>query len=261
MMRASTPRAEPLPVWTTPNTGTTAPLYKPEAPDAPAAPAPFHRGTVYEVTGWRYWCVLVPIALLLRLYFATLRIRMTPEDRAVVCDTSRPVVAVLWHNRSLMVPMIGPRLRQPEKMSCLISPSKAAAWEVAFFAFQRIPSVRGSSSRRSIQATREMVKAYRSGQDVWLSPDGPSGPCYEFKRGAAAVARMTKAPILAFGAEARHAWRPKTWDRHFVPLPFSTVRIRGRIFEHAEVFGAVRDDAAAAQFLAARMRELNSDPF
>jgi len=257
-MRASSPRFEPLDVWNQPETAVDSIA---NSPETAAVPAPFLRGRVYEVRGLRYWLILVPLALLLRLYFATLRVKVEGGDARAAGDTSRPLLGMIWHNRSLLFPLLMPRLREAGKMACLISPSKAAAWEVAFFRFQGIPAVRGSSSRRSIQATRELVRAFREGRDPWVSPDGPSGPLYEFKRGAGVVARLTRAPVLLFGVECDRAWRPRTWDRHLVPLPFSTVRVRARILEHDEVFAGGRDDAQAAEFLKQRLLELNGDPF
>ena len=257
-MRYSHTRAEPAPVWGAPQARPAEAAFETVTPEQQAAQ---RQQPIYEITGWRYWLLLVPIALTLRLYFATLRIKMDAVDEGALRDTSRPLMSVLWHNRSLMVPLVGRHLRKPEKMTCLISPSKAAAWEVALFAFDKIGAVRGSSTRRSIQGTRDIIKAYRTGQDMWLSPDGPSGPLYEFKRGAVAIARMTKCPVLLWGADAPSAWRPKTWDRHFIPLPFSTIRLRGRIVEHADIFPAGRDDAAAGEYLRQRLMELNVDPF
>lgn len=221
-------------------------------------PDPFLSGTVYRITGWRLWFLVWPASLLLRLYYATLRIRIDAKDEAALRNTSQPLVVVAWHNRSFIVPFIFRRFRRPGKCFCLISPSRAAAWEDAMFHLLGIPSARGSSSRRSIVAMRELLKGFHEGNDICISPDGPTGPRYEFKRGATVAARLTKAPILLLGAESECAWRPHTWDRHFVPLPFSRVTLRGRILNPAELFRG-RDDEAASLELAKHLSAINDD--
>lgn len=220
---------------------------------------PFHKGTVYTIKGWRYRLLLQPASLLLRLYYATLRISMSAEDAQTIRDTSRPVVGLLWHNRSFIIPLVFTKMRVAEKCHCLISPSKAAAWEEGMFRTMRIPAARGSSSRRSIQAMRELIRANAEGKDIYISPDGPSGPRYEFKRGAVAAARITKAPLLLIGAECENAWRPNTWDRHLFPLPFAKLRLKARLIENAELFDGTKDDEAAAKHLAKRLSEINAD--
>jgi lysophospholipid acyltransferase (LPLAT)-like uncharacterized protein len=198
--------------------------------------------------------------MLLKLYYASLRVRVEPSVQAIR-DETRALVGIGWHNRSFVTPLVLKTLRTPAKCFCLISPSKAAAWEDAAFNILGINSVRGSSSRRSIQAMRELVRISTAGNDVLLTPDGPSGPVYQFKRGAAVVARLTGCPVLLLGVECKNAWRPRTWDRHLFPLPFSKVVIRWRKLENAEVFDGVRDDEAAAKLMSDRLKILHRDFF
>jgi lysophospholipid acyltransferase (LPLAT)-like uncharacterized protein len=40
------------------------------------------------------------------------------------------------------------------------------------------------------------------------------------------VARRTRTPILLIGGEFSSAWRLRSWDRFYVPKPFSRVRMR-----------------------------------
>jgi len=222
-------------------------------------PNPFVGGTVFEIVGWRKWLLMWPASILLRLYYATLRVEIAPSDEKAIREISRPVVGVAWHNRSLVFPMIARRFRIPSKAYCLISPSKAAAWEDVIFHFLGIPSSRGSSSRRSIAAMRELLHENAKGNDIFIAPDGPVGPRYVFKKGAAFTARVAKAPVLLIGAECDSAWRPHTWDRHFVPLPFSKVRVRALLLENDEVFSKGREDEAACAFLTEKLKSINAD--
>jgi lysophospholipid acyltransferase (LPLAT)-like uncharacterized protein len=230
-------KSEAVPGWAAPGQSPRG-----TAPVSGAKPDPFHSGIVYRITGWRLWCLLWPASLFLRLYYATLRLRVSPEEERVLRDTSRPVVGIIWHNRSFILPLLLRRYRGAGRCFCLISPSRAASWEEAIYRLLGIRSARGSSSRRGIAAVRELLHAASSGNDLFISPDGPSGPRYEFKRGATAIARMAKVPVLLFGAESAAAWRPHTWDRHFFPLPFSRVTFRARLLENAELFDGKSDE-------------------
>lgn len=270
-MRPSSHRAPSLTQWvkqphiaetSQSMSGTSAAGFVSPRADSSSAKA-FQTDQVFQVTGLRYWLVFLPIAWLLKLYYSTLRWEMDAEDAKALKDQSRPILFVIWHNRSLLVPAIYQRFRCPERFTCLISPSKAAAWEARFFESYGIHCARGSSSRRSIQATREMLQAHRNGNDIGISPDGPSGPLYQMKRGAVMMARKTQSPLLMMGAESRAAIRLKTWDRHFIPLPFAKIRIRARMVESAEIFGADNDadDSEAAARLSQRLMELTRDNF
>lgn len=213
---------------------------------ADTAPNAFTRGKIYRVEGWQ-WLLFWPAALGLDLYYKTLRVSMPPEERALLEATPGPRLLVLWHNRSLLLPVMF-RHFDYTRIRCLISASKLAAWEAAYFDHWGMRSIRGSSTRRGIQATREMLKAIRAGHDLAISPDGPSGPLYAFKRGAIMVARQCNVPMILITANARQAHRLKTWDRHLVPLPFSRVELRARVIPPLRDLN-FENDAAIAEYL------------
>ncbi|MFM8335212.1 MAG: lysophospholipid acyltransferase family protein, partial [Opitutaceae bacterium] len=116
-------------------------------------------------------------------------------------------------------------------------------------------AARGSSSRRGAQALRECLTYIKKGRDVCITPDGPRGPCYEFKPGAIIVARRTRAPMLLVGAEFTSSWRLKSWDRFHLPKPFSRVRMRCEIIEPEQL--ADRD--AGTELVHSRLLALNPD--
>jgi lysophospholipid acyltransferase (LPLAT)-like uncharacterized protein len=99
------------------------------------------------------------------------------------------------------------------------------------------------------------VEVQRAGHDIGITPDGPRGPCYELKAGAIIIPRRSGAPVLLIGGEFESAWRLKSWDRFYLPKPFSRVRLRCELIEHAQL--ADRDEASAR--IQARMLALNPD--
>ena len=66
----------------------------------------------------------------------------------------------------------------------------------------------------------------REGHDVGITPDGPRGPIYTVEPGILVVTRRNDAPLLLIGAEFTNAWRLKSWDRFYVPRPFSQIILR-----------------------------------
>lgn len=180
---------------------------------------------MFRLSGWRKW-VCRPLAALLRLYLRSLRLRMDAESAAARDASRAPRIFVSWHNRSLLAPVMAKRFFDPRNVTCLVSPSRKAAWEVAFYEAVGFRIVRGSSSRRGIAAARELIRELRSGHDIAVTPDGPDGPLHEIKRGALILARRSQAPVAFIIPNARCAVRLPTWDRHLVPLPFSRVDVR-----------------------------------
>jgi hypothetical protein len=176
---------------------------------------------VYGITGWRH-VLMWPLARLVRLWGMTLRFEISPETVRIFSKCDVPVAFVLWHNRLFLATEIHRRYRPQRKLYALISASKDGAWLAEFFA---------------------------------ITPDGPRGPCYDFKPGAVIVPRRTGAPVILVGGDFTRAWRLGSWDRFYLPLPFSRVRMSGELIENAEL--ADRDAAAAR--IKARLLQLNPD--
>jgi lysophospholipid acyltransferase (LPLAT)-like uncharacterized protein len=60
---------------------------------------------------------------------------------------------------------------------------------------------------------------------TFLNPDGPYGPAHRVKDGVLDLAQRTGAPVVALHLRCHHAWRAPSWDRKFVPLPFSRLDV------------------------------------
>ncbi len=177
------------------------------------------------INGWRQ-VLLWPFGLLVRLWGMSLRFEASPDDLRHWTKKDEPVAIILWHNRLFLAAEIVRRYRQGRPAYALVSASQDGAWLTAFFALAGLHIVRGSSSRLGREAAMALVDVLRSGDDVGITPDGPRGPCYEVKPGAVIVARRTRAPMLLVGGEFTTAWRLGSWDRFYVPAPFSRVRMR-----------------------------------
>lgn len=87
-----------------------------------------------------------------------------------------------------------------------------------------VPTIRGSSTRGGVEATRKMVRAGRHCHIVVI-PDGPRGPRRHVEPGLIFLASRTQLPIVVAGIGYRNPWRLPTWDRFAIPRPFSEALI------------------------------------
>ena len=185
----------------------------------------------------------------------SLRFEVSPEDLSNYTKKDEPVAIVLWHNRLFLAAEIVRRFRQGRPAYALVSASQDGAWLSAFFSLAGMRTVRGSSSRLGREAAAALVEVLKGGDDVGITPDGPRGPCYELKPGGVIVARRAHAPALLIGGEFTSAWRLRSWDRFYIPKPFSRVRMRCELVT-ADQFA---DRDAAMALLQVRLLALNPD--
>jgi len=165
---------------------------------------------------------LVPplAATIIRLLGLTLRY----EDRADPGVTPGyaipgPTVFAFWH-RSLVA--CAHRFRSLD-IAILISPSfdgELIARTVELLGFK---AIRGSSSRGGAAGLRNMQLAYAAGHRCAFTADGPRGPVFVAKPGAAQLANSTGTWVGCFYALPDRAWQLRSWDRFLIPKPFARV--------------------------------------
>jgi len=209
---------------------------------------------VHRVSLWRR-AAIWPVAAIIRLWWATIRVSVPEDDRRVVEFRGQPTIYVLWHNRLFMAADVVRRFRRGRPLYSLISASRDGSWLAAFFSSVGLCAVRGSSSRFGREAATALVDVLRSGFDVGITPDGPNGPVYEMKPGALIVARRARTRVVLAGMDFESSWRLASWDGFHMPRPFSRVHMR---FEAVELDALDERDEAARQ-LGRRLVELNPD--
>ena len=182
---------------------------------------------INEVRGWR-WFLLWLLALLVRGWGRTLRFEVGAGSHQLLAspDEQEPVAFVLWHNRLFITPEIFRRYRKRRDVYALVSASKDGAWLAAFYRLIGIQPVRGSSSRFGREAARALIEVLHSGHDIGITPDGPRGPVYTVEPGVLVVTRRQGAPMFLVGVEFGPAWRLRSWDRFYIPWPFTRIKLR-----------------------------------
>lgn len=171
------------------------------------------------------------VRALLRLLGATYRYRVIggSEHLEALLAAPRPVVISFWHNRSFLAAhyVIEHLHRRGQEITVLASQSRDGELVARMAGQWRLRTVRGSATRGGRQALRGLYGAIvKHRSSPVMIPDGPTGPLYHFKVGAAVLAQMAQAPILPMGFAARRFWRIGSWDRLIVPKPFTTIAIQ-----------------------------------
>lgn len=82
-----------------------------------------------------------------------------------------------------------------------------------------ILTIRGSTTRGSIEAMRQLLRISQQGHLV-LTPDGPRGPRRCVHAGIVSLAAKTGRPIIPIGIGYQNPWRLRSWDRFALPRPW-----------------------------------------
>jgi len=207
------------------------------------------------VQGWRR-ALLWVLATILRAWTRTLRFEMDAPTRALLTKSDEPLGLVLWHNRLFVSAEYFRQCRGRRPVAGLVSASKDGAWLAAFYRLVGIEPVRGSSSNHGREAARVLIERMRAGCDLGITPDGPRGPMYTVEPGVLVVTRRVNAPLLLLGIEYTRAWRLRSWDRFYVPWPFSRVRWRATLLPAQAADGTKLD----AETVRTALLAINPDP-
>jgi lysophospholipid acyltransferase (LPLAT)-like uncharacterized protein len=150
----------------------------------------------WEVDGWENW-------------------------EAAARDSQLPIYTC-WHNRIFLSTYFW----RNRRIVVMTSQSFDGEYIARFIQRFGYGAARGSSTRGAVGAIVEMARLMRAGSPTGFTIDGPKGPRYIAKVGAALLAKKTGQPILPFTITARTFWQAKrSWDGFQVPFPFSCARI------------------------------------
>ena len=164
--------------------------------------------------------LLPPLGYLI-IRFLALTMRITIRNKGYVkkfWDQGQAVIVTFWHGRLLMMPL----LKEPGRNHIiLISHHRDGEYISRTMKLLGMSTARGSTTRGWIGGIKEMLRAYASGFDLVVTPDGPRGPKEVVQEGVVELARATGAPIcpVTFGASRKIFL--KSWDGFMIPLPFS----------------------------------------
>jgi lysophospholipid acyltransferase (LPLAT)-like uncharacterized protein len=159
-------------------------------------------------------------SLVLRFLAFTIRREVFFSDRPQkFWDQGQPIIAAFWHQRLLMMPF----LPRQGKVGMLISQHRDGEFIARAVKLFGVDAVRGSTTRGGISALRGMIRYFRAGANLAITPDGPQGPKHVVQIGVVELARQTGAPILPVTYSASRRKVFASWDNFILPLPFCRV--------------------------------------
>ncbi|MDG1051017.1 MAG: lysophospholipid acyltransferase family protein [Planctomycetota bacterium] len=182
-------------------------------------PMPWWRTALFPRFAWF-------LAQVLRLYWATLRVRVHGEEHLEpLLERGERFIPCVWHQRQIMGVAYLRRLRRRGVVpGALVSPSKDGELGARLLAKLGVTAVRGSGRRSGALAMRDMYLAIKEANlSPLIAPDGSTGPPHEFKPGAIMLARLSGSPVVPISFACSSGVKLRTWDRLLVPFPFSRV--------------------------------------
>ncbi len=166
------------------------------------------------------WFITKILTLLILLTGYTARVRQVNME--VLEDTIKEygsVIIATWHKNIFFSIW----LLRSHDLTALISSSDDG--EVIYDVFSKFgyKGVRGSTTRGGIPALKQLIKLLEKKTSVAITPDGPLGPPEKIQSGVVLLAKYSGVPIIPWHYEAGSQWRLKSWDRHKIPKPFTTI--------------------------------------
>lgn len=204
------------------------------APPISSNPPPPPREIVS--VGRRQRALAFPLRLALQSWQRSLQIGLSPELSAAFRHPE-PVLFLTWHNHIFILGELFRRFRSPAGLPlyAMISASRDGAWLAHLFEHYGMHAIRASSSWRGASGLRQARQRQAEGADLALTPDGPRGPRYHVQAGAWHLAKTSPGGVIVLGGVFSRARRLQTWDRFYLPLPQSKVRLEGRRIERSEL--------------------------
>jgi len=152
-------------------------------------------------------------------------------------EGSEPYILSFWHARILMMGYAykgwnGSMLISNHRDGAFISDALDLIGIGAY-------TSRGSTNKGGARAFLNMIRLARQGHPLGITPDGPKGPVEVVQPGTVQLAKKSGLPLRAVCYATKRHWRAKSWDRFYIPKPFT----RG-VFVIGEPVYAGDDDAA-----------------
>jgi len=149
-------------------------------------------------------------------------------------NSGKPLIYVFWHGRLFPMGFLRPKKRE---VYAVISRHLDGEMITKILSLAGVKSVRGSADRAKAggktsknrggsKVIRESINALEAGKTIAITPDGPRGPRFYFKRNFINVAALTKTPMVLVSYSASSCFVFKSWDRFILPKPFSKIKIK-----------------------------------
>ena len=159
---------------------------------------------------------LIVWSVTLVIRFLRASVRWTYIGSAIRPENT-PCIISSWHARLLLTPLLLGKWQGP----LIISDHRDGELISAVFASFGLEASRGSSSTGGAKALLKVIRMAKEGYSPGITPDGPRGPAQVVKDGVAQIAIKSGLPIVPVCYSTNRYWRLSSWDKFYVPKPFS----------------------------------------
>ncbi|MDQ6970132.1 MAG: lysophospholipid acyltransferase family protein [Mariprofundus sp.] len=168
----------------------------------------------------RFIIWLVPRLIKIIILFLEHSIRWQTIGAAYSPDDAQRNIYAFWHARMLQIPYFSRGGRWHGYM--LISSHRDGGFIADSMHLLGIETVRGSSTRGGARAMLKMLRAVKTeNRHLGITPDGPKGPREVVQKGTVQLAMKAGLPIVPVCYATKGHWRINSWDRFYIPKPFS----------------------------------------
>ncbi len=130
-----------------------------------------------------------------------------------------PVLVVMWHECSLMGPLLWPL--EMGQLSTLYASSPIGRVSGALQRQSGLHPMEMADGASNMAASRVVLRRVREGASIGIAADGPLGPARQVKDAPLDWARAMQRPVYGFAYRTKRGRALKTWDRMWLPLPFT----------------------------------------
>ncbi|MEK6795036.1 MAG: lysophospholipid acyltransferase family protein [Spirochaetota bacterium] len=159
------------------------------------------------------------IAFLVKAIYRSLSIEVIGGERII----NGPSIVGIWHSDFFIY--AGFATTYLNDMVIMTSYSDDGELLSRIIKRLRGDTVRGDERRHGARALIQIMDAYKRGNHIVFALDGPLGPRRKAKAGCLFACRKLGKPLLPVISTAVPAWRFNSWDRMFIPKPFSRARL------------------------------------
>jgi len=136
-------------------------------------------------------------------------------------DDPERYIYAFWHARLLMLTRLSRGGAWHGYM--LISSHRDGGFIADTLHLLGIGTVRGSTTRGGARAMLKMLRAVSDEhRHLGITPDGPKGPREVVQKGTVQLAMKTGLPIIPVCYATKRYWRVNSWDRFYIPQPFTS---------------------------------------
>ncbi|MDA0782269.1 MAG: lysophospholipid acyltransferase family protein [Rickettsiales bacterium] len=140
------------------------------------------------------------------------------EHRIKLEEQKQQCIFAFWHGRLLMIPPFAPKVAKIHVLISNHNDGELIARTMTHFGFGL---VRGSTGKEGLTALRNILKIFKKGENLAITPDGPKGPRMRVSGTVIDIAKMSGLPIIPLTFCASKCKVLRSWDRFIAAKPFS----------------------------------------